>query len=156
MDRPASRPAPDKCLDLDQLDKILRTSTDPKEILDAWQGWHAIARPIRPLFRRYVELGNKGAHELKFSDTGAMWRSKYDMPPDAFAAEMDRLWEQVRPLYLSLHAYVRAKLREKYGDVVPGVDYSHIVPLLLEAVKAQQKEIDELKRKVDAQGAVKP
>ena len=70
-------------------------------------------------FHAYVELANKGARELGFADTGAMWRSKYDMPPDAFAAELDRLWEQVRPLYLSLHAYVRAKLREKYGDVVP-------------------------------------
>ncbi len=66
-----------------------------------------------------MELGNKGARELGFRDTGAMWRSKYDMPPEAFPAEMDRLWNQVRPLYLSLHAYVRAKLREKYGDVVP-------------------------------------
>ncbi len=27
-----------------------------------------------------------------------------------FAAEVDRLWEQVRPLYVSLHAYVRWKL----------------------------------------------
>ena len=61
----------------------------------------------------------KGADELGFPDTGAMWRSKYDMPPDAFAAEMDRLWEQVRPLYLSLHAYMRMKLRERYGDLVP-------------------------------------
>src|SRR6266851_8703897 len=41
------------------------------------------------------------------------------MPPDAFTAEMDRLWNQVRPLYLSLHAYVRSKLREKYGNIVP-------------------------------------
>ena len=48
-----------------------------------------------------------------------MWRSKYDMAPDAFAKELDRLWEQVKPLYVSLHAYVRTKLREKYGDVVP-------------------------------------
>ena len=55
-----------------------------------------------------------------FADNGAMWRSKYDMPPDAFAKELDRLWEQVRPLYLSLHAYVRSRLREKYGDAVPG------------------------------------
>jgi peptidyl-dipeptidase A len=42
------------------------------------------------------------------------------MPPDAFAKEVDRLWEQVKPLYVSLHAYVRNRLREKYGaDVVP-------------------------------------
>ena len=74
---------------------------------------------MRPLFQKYVELGNKGARELGFADMGAMWRSKYDMPADAFPAEMDRLWEQVKPLYLSLHAYVRWKLREKYGDLVP-------------------------------------
>src|SRR4029453_4925564 len=75
--------------------------------------------PIKPLFQRYVELANKGAKELGYKDAGAMWRSKYDMLPDAFAKEVDRLWEQVRPLYVSLHAYVRWKLREKYGDVVP-------------------------------------
>ena len=76
---------------------------------------------MRQDFARYVALANKGARELGFADNGAMWRSKYDMPPDDFAKELDRLWEQVRPLYLSLHAYVRTKLREKYGaDVVPG------------------------------------
>jgi peptidyl-dipeptidase A len=107
------------CLDLDQLTEILRSSTDPQKLLDAWRGWHTISPPMRPLFQKYVELGNKGAREMGFADMGAMWRSKYDMPPDAFPAEMDRLWEQVKPLYLSLHAYVRWKLREKYGDLVP-------------------------------------
>jgi len=107
------------CLDLDQLSEILRTSRDPAKLLDAWRGWHTISPPIRPLFQKYVELGNQGARELGFADMGAMWRSKYDMPPEAFPAEMDRLWEQVKPLYLSLHAYVRWKLREKYGDLVP-------------------------------------
>jgi peptidyl-dipeptidase A len=34
--------------------------------------------------------------------------------------EVDRLWNQVRPLYLALHAYVRARLVEQYGSqVVP-------------------------------------
>ena len=111
---------PDKCLDLDDLSAILRTSTNPTELADAWRGWHAISKPMRAPFQTYVKLSNEGAKELGFADTGAMWRSKYDMPPDAFAKELDRLWEQVRPLYLSLHAYVRWKLREKYGaDVVP-------------------------------------
>src|SRR5262245_13043335 len=48
-----------------------------------------------------------------------MWRAKYDMPPDDFTKELDRLWDQVRPLYLKLHAYVRMKLHAKYGDQVP-------------------------------------
>jgi len=64
-------------------------------------------------------LSNKGARELGFADTGAMWRAKYDMPPDEFTRELDRLWDQVRPLYLQLHAYVRMKVRAKYGGVVP-------------------------------------
>ncbi len=112
-------PGQDKCLDLEDISKILATSRDPRQIEEVWTGWHTISRPMRKDFVRYVELANKGARELGFSDTGAMWRSKYDMPPADFAKELDRLWEQVRPLYVSLHAYVRAKLREKYGDAVP-------------------------------------
>ena len=112
-------PGKDKCLDLEDITKIMANSRDSAELLDVWRGWHAIAPPLRKDFIRYVDLANKGAREIGFADTGAMWRSKYDMPPDAFAKELDRLWEQVKPLYLSLHAYVRWKLREKYGDAVP-------------------------------------
>src|SRR5258708_109322 len=44
------------------------------------------------------------------------------MPPDAFGAEMDRLWLEVRPLYRALHGYVRWNLTRKYGEkvVAPG------------------------------------
>jgi peptidyl-dipeptidase A len=93
-------------------------SRDAKQLEEVWTGWHAIARPMRKDFVRYVELANKGARELGFADTGALWGSKYDMAPDAFAKELDRLWSQVRPLYVALHTYMRTKLREKYG---PGV-----------------------------------
>jgi peptidyl-dipeptidase A len=42
------------------------------------------------------------------------------MAPDAFAAEVERLWKQVQPLYTSLHAYVRTRLNAQYGDsIVP-------------------------------------
>ncbi len=108
------------CLDIEAVTRIMATSTNPAELLDAWRGWHTISPPMRKDFQRFVELSNKGARELGFKDTGAMWRSKYDMPADDFSKELDRLWEQVRPLYLSLHAYVRNKLRDKYGpDAVP-------------------------------------
>jgi peptidyl-dipeptidase A len=108
------------CLDIEAVTRIMATSTNPAELLDAWRGWHTISPPMRKDFQRFVELSNKGARGLGFKDTGAMWRSKYDMPADEFSKELDRLWEQVRPLYISLHAYVRNKLREKYGpDAVP-------------------------------------
>ena len=109
-----------ECMDLQQLSRIMATSRKPDELLDAWRGWHAIAPPLRKDFARYAELGNKGARELGFADLGALWRAKYDMSPDQFALEVDRLWEQVRPLYLALHAYVRSRLVATYGaGVVP-------------------------------------
>ena len=111
-------PGKDKCLDIEDLTRLMASSRDPDELRDAWEGWHQIGRPLRKDFTRFVELSNQGARELGFEDTGALWRSKYDMSPDDFAREVDRLWEQVRPLYLQLHAYVRWKLREKYGDQV--------------------------------------
>jgi peptidyl-dipeptidase A len=110
---------PDKdCLDINAISKILAESRDPKEMLEAWKGWHAIARPMRPKYERFVTLSNQGAKELGFADTGAMWRSNYDMEPAAFSAEVDRLWGQLKPLYESLHAYVRWKLSERYGPAV--------------------------------------
>ena len=112
-------PAGKECLSLEEITRIMAGERDAARLLEVWRGWHAIAPPMRNDYTRFVELSNKGARELGFADTGAMWRSKYDMPPDAFARELDRLWAQVRPLYLSLHAYVRGKLREKYGDAVP-------------------------------------
>ena len=110
---------PETCLDINQITDIMRESRDEKKLRQVWDGWHTISPPLRKDYVRFVELSNKGAKELGFPDTGAMWRSKYDMPPDDFAKEVDRLWNQVRPLYLKLHAYVRMKLREKYGDIVP-------------------------------------
>jgi len=107
-------------LTLEEISQRLATSRDPKELAALWTGWHEVGAGLRKDYARYVALGNEGAKELGFADMGAMWRSKYDMPPDAYARELDRLWEQVRPLYVSLHAYVRMKLREAYGkDVVP-------------------------------------
>ncbi len=112
--------ASEECLSLPDLSRTMATSRDARQLLDVWQGWRAAFPELKPDFVRYVELANKGAGQLGYADFGAMWRSKYDMDPDAFAAELERLWEQMRPLYLSLHAYVRTKLREQYGpDVVP-------------------------------------
>lgn len=112
----------DDCLDINEISNILRTSRDPQKQLDAWRGWHTVSPPMREKYTRYVALMNQGARELGYPDVGAMWRSNYDMPPEAFAAEMDRLWNQVKPLYDSLHCYVRWNLSKKYGPNVVAPD----------------------------------
>jgi peptidyl-dipeptidase A len=104
-----------KCLDQTAVSRLMATSRDPEELKRAWIGWHAIGAPMRERYVRYVELGDEGAREIGFADAGALWRASYDMTPDELAKEADRLWEQLKPLYLSLHAYVRGQLRKKYG-----------------------------------------
>ncbi len=77
---------------------------------------------MRQKYGRFVQLSNEGAKELGFKDTGAMWRSNYDMTPEQFSAEMERLWRQVEPLYVSLHTYVRKQLIKKYGKIADRPD----------------------------------
>jgi peptidyl-dipeptidase A len=107
-----------ECLSLGDLEKTLAENRNPEKLKEVWLGWHRISPPFRKDYARVVALGNKGAQEMGFKDLGAMWRSNYDMEPDAFASEMERLWQQVKPLYDSLHTYARTKLRQKYGDAV--------------------------------------
>ncbi len=91
----------------------------PEELKEMWASWHDnVGAPMREDYTRMTAIANEGAKELGFADLGAMWRSGYDMPPAQFAAETERMWQEVKPLYVALHTYVRAKLNDKYGDAV--------------------------------------
>ena len=105
-----------QCRDLGELSEVLASSRDYQAQLDAWQGWHTVSQPMRKDYVRFVELVNDGAKGMGFADTGEMWRSGYDMTPAELAAETDRLWGQVKPLYEQLHCYARTKLKTRYGD----------------------------------------
>jgi len=160
-----------KCLDVTAVEKRMAESRDPNELKRAWVGWHAIGAPMRQRYARMVELGNAGARELGYADVGALWRSNYDMPPDNFAKEEDRLWEQLKPLYLSLHAYVRGQLRKKYGDLVSAKgpipahllgniwaqEWNNVYSLMDSPKPPQSYDLTKIlqERKTDAKGMVK-
>ncbi|EQB32334.1 M2 family metallopeptidase [Sphingobium ummariense] len=95
------------------------TDRNPEELKEMWVSWHDnVGAPMRGDYAKLVSIANAGAKELGFADTGAMWRSKYDMTPQQFAALTDKIWNEVKPLYEELHCYTRTKLNEKYGDSV--------------------------------------
>jgi len=117
---PKTGPFAGKCLSQSEMERAMAETRDPAVLLDLWLGWHALAPPMRQRYTRFVELADKGAREMGFADMGSLWRSNYDLPPEQFSPELERLWQQVRPLYLSLHAYVRSQLVSKYGPkIVP-------------------------------------
>jgi peptidyl-dipeptidase A len=95
----------------------------PAELAEMWTSWHDnVGAPMRQDYQRMIAIANEGSKELGFADLGAMWRSNYDMDPDQFAAETERMWQEVKPLYMALHTYVRGKLNAKYGAEVQPAD----------------------------------
>jgi peptidyl-dipeptidase A len=126
----------DDCRDLEQLSKVMGESRDYDKLLEAWNGWHTTSVPMRPLYEKYVALGNEGAKEIGFNDMSVLWKSRYDMPPAQFDDTMEHLWGQVKPLYDDLHCYVRGKLAQQYKGKVS--DTGPIPAFLLGNMWAQE------------------
>ncbi|NXS69004.1 ACE2 enzyme, partial [Pandion haliaetus] len=116
---------PSECLVLEPgLDAIMANSTDYHERLWAWEGWRSdVGRMMRPLYEEYVELKNEVAKLNSYSDYGDYWRANYEADyPEAYKYSRDQLvkdvektFEQIKPLYKQLHAYVRHRLEQIYG-----------------------------------------
>ncbi len=104
------------CKNMADAQELISSSDDYDELLRAWEGWRTISPAMRPKYEQFVALSNEGARDIGFADTGELWRSGYDMSPSEFEAEMERLWQQVKPLYTQLHCHTRAKLAEKFGE----------------------------------------
>ena len=106
------------CYDLEAFEQIIDKSRNPKDLLMAWNGWHEVGKPMKPMYMRMVEIGNQGSRDLGYSGLDDLWFSKYDMPADDFLKETDSVWEEVKPLYDALHCHVRSQLNKHYGDEV--------------------------------------
>ena len=106
------------CLDRTALEQTVAGLRDTDALLDLWHDGRALASSMPSRYERLVELANAGAAELGHADAGERWRSAYGLPPDDLRTELERLWDQVRPLYESLHCLVRGELGEAYGTAI--------------------------------------
>ncbi|KAM9006207.1 angiotensin-converting enzyme isoform X2 [Sarcophilus harrisii] len=98
-----------------ELTEIMASSRSYSKLLFAWEGWHnAVGIPLKPEYQSYVNLSNEASKMDGFKDTGEYWRSWYNSP--TFTEDLERLYQQLEPLYLNLHAFVRRGLHRRYGD----------------------------------------
>jgi peptidyl-dipeptidase A len=101
------------------IEAAMGTNRNPDELKEMWASWHDnVGRPMKDEYVQMAALMNEGAKELGFADTGALWRSNYDMTPAEFSALTEKIWNEVKPLYNQLHCYTRSQLNQKYGDAV--------------------------------------
>uniref|UniRef100_A0A8B9ZHT4 Angiotensin-converting enzyme n=1 Tax=Anas platyrhynchos TaxID=8839 RepID=A0A8B9ZHT4_ANAPL len=108
-------PTNDTCWELEpDLSDIMATSRSYKKLLYAWEGWHnAAGNLLRAKYEEFVQLSNEAYRMDGFEDTGSYWRSWYDSA--SFEDDLEHLYNQLEPLYLNLHAFVRRKLYDRYG-----------------------------------------
>ncbi|ESO94199.1 hypothetical protein LOTGIDRAFT_215695 [Lottia gigantea] len=97
------------------LTRLLSKSRDYEMLLEAWVKWRdATGRHLKPLYSEFVELINEGFRDGGYNDAGDAWRSTYES--ETFEEDLERLFTQLKPLYYQLHAYVRRKLINIYGE----------------------------------------
>eukprot|EP01095_Lingulamoeba_sp_RSL-Kostka_P017815 TRINITY_DN9498_c0_g1_i1.p1 TRINITY_DN9498_c0_g1~~TRINITY_DN9498_c0_g1_i1.p1 ORF type:complete len:723 (-),score=260.59 TRINITY_DN9498_c0_g1_i1:106-2274(-) len=92
-----------------------------------WYEWRYGVRSMKSKYEQMVELSNKGAQQIEFNDTGDLWKSRFDMSAKDFEKLVDKLWNDLKPLYSSLHCYVRSRLNTFYNEqnsqiVFDGID----------------------------------
>ena len=93
----------------------LRDFDHLKEVWTAWRD--SAGKPIRPLYKQYVDLINKTAELNGYKSYDQMMLSGWETPD--FKQQLEDLWQKLRPSYQILHTYVRMKLRQKYGTRMP-------------------------------------
>lgn len=110
---------PTKCnlaLEPELTEKFIH-SRDPEELKYYWQQWYDKAgTAVRDSYKRYVELNTEAAKANGFKSGAEVWLSEYE--DDTFEEQLEKIFAQIRPFYEQLHAYVRFRLREKYGDSI--------------------------------------
>ncbi|KAK7093090.1 angiotensin-converting enzyme-like [Littorina saxatilis] len=113
-----------KCVPLEpDLQDLMAQSRDPEVLKEAWLGWReAAAGGQKQRYARFVSLLNQEAVENGYPDFGEAWRQEQFLDNTDVIKMTSDLWEELRPLYMQIHAYVRRKLRERYGTEVVGSD----------------------------------
>ncbi|XP_055593793.1 angiotensin-converting enzyme-like isoform X2 [Uranotaenia lowii] len=100
-----------------ELTEIFATSRDPEELKYYWTQWYdAAGTPTRKDFDAYVSLNREAAQMNNFTSGAESWLDAYE--DDTFENQVDSAMKELMPLYEQIHAYVRYKLREKYGNDV--------------------------------------
>nr|QKE49998.1 angiotensin-converting enzyme 2 [Megaderma lyra] len=119
---------PQECLLLEPgLDDIMAYSKDYNQRLWAWEGWRSeVGKQLRPLYEEYVVLKNEMARGDAYEDYGDYWRADYETEgPGGYnysrnqlIEDVGRIFEEIKPLYEQLHAYVRTKLMDAYPSLI--------------------------------------
>ncbi len=103
-------------LTTNDIDRVLVESDDLRERLRYWDASKEVGVALRPGLSELRDLRNATAREMGFADFFAYRISNYGMTPDEMMALLDRILEEVRPLFDALSCWTRYQLAERFGQ----------------------------------------
>ncbi|MBP7240097.1 MAG: M2 family metallopeptidase [Saprospiraceae bacterium] len=112
-----------------EIDEILRTETDLKKRLAAWESSKEVGKELKAGLVNLRRLRNSTVQALDYPDYFSYQVSDYGMKTPEMMEMMQRLNQELRPLYRELHTYARYELAKKYGvKEVPDYLPAHWLP----------------------------
>ena len=70
---------------------------------------------IKPLWIKNRKLKNKWAQKWGLKVASENWVANYEMSLENYEKELDRVLDEIKPLYRKMHSYLRHKLGEYYA-----------------------------------------
>lgn len=118
-----------KKVSVNDIDDILRKETDVNKRLVAWEASKEIGKSLKEGLVNLRGLRNQTVQALGYHDYFTYQVSDYDMKTGEMMQTMDRLMNELYPLYRELHTWMRYELAKKYGvGAVPDYLPAHWLP----------------------------
>ena len=109
----------DKPITANEIDHQLQTSTNLSDRLAVWEASKQSGPALKPGLVKLIGLRNGVARELGHADYFALQVAGYDMSAAEMMRMLDQFTQELRPLYLQLHTWVKHELARRYQQPVP-------------------------------------
>ena len=101
------------------IDEALKTETNLDKRLAAWNASKEVGTTLKDGLTNLRDLRNKTVQALGYNDYFTYQVSEYEMETPEMMQTMERLMDELYPLYRELHTWMRYDLAKKYGAEVP-------------------------------------
>ncbi|XOV94661.1 MAG: M2 family metallopeptidase [Bacteroidota bacterium] len=118
-----------KPISTNEIDNILWYNKDLDIRLKAWEASKEVGPGLKDGLETLRDLRNKTVQALGYNDYFTYQVSEYGLSTEDMMDMMEKLYQELLPLYRELHTYARYELAKQYGmDEVPDYLPAHWVP----------------------------